>query len=251
MKRRRVSLKIELNREPGAAPLYYQIETILRQQIEDGEPAKGELFYTEKQLQEMFDVSRITVRQAIGSLVNNGYLKRSRGVGTTVVFDKIDETLKRVISFSEEMKLHGITMVTRHCKVALTEPPRAVARELRLAPHEQACWLERVRCAGEHGGPVVYSVTYLRNDRSLSLDAQDYQQSLYRLLEERYGITIVRGRDVLEAVAATRAVADFLGVSEGAPVFKRTRRTFDRAGDPVEYSVCYYPGDKYKYSVEL
>lgn len=78
-----------LNREKGAAPLYSQIVEIIRGQIEKGEFVKGDLFLTEKKLQEIYQVSRITVRQAINELVNEGYLQCSRGIGTTVVLSLI------------------------------------------------------------------------------------------------------------------------------------------------------------------
>ena len=83
--------KMELNRGKGTVPLYFQIASILREQIENGEFAHGDLLYSEKQLQKIFNVSRITVRQAIGALTNEGYLQCSRGIGTTVIFKKIDD----------------------------------------------------------------------------------------------------------------------------------------------------------------
>jgi GntR family transcriptional regulator len=85
----------------------------------------------------------------------------------------------------------------------------------------------------------------------MPLDAEVYAESLYAFLKARYGISVARGEDVLEATLAEGAVAKRLGVPPGFPAFKRTRVTFDRGGTAVEYSVCYYPGDKYKYMVRL
>ena len=67
-----------LNREKGAAPLYSQIADILKKKIEDGEFVSGDSFYTEKNLQEMFQVSRITVRQAVSELETEGYVQERR-----------------------------------------------------------------------------------------------------------------------------------------------------------------------------
>ncbi|MEG0368980.1 MAG: GntR family transcriptional regulator, partial [Hungatella sp.] len=97
-----------LSREKGAPPLYFQLREELKEEIEEEKYKKGDIFLTERQLQEKYKVSRVTVRQAVGDLVNEGYLQCARGVGTIVVFNKIDENLKQVISFSEEMKHHGI-----------------------------------------------------------------------------------------------------------------------------------------------
>ena len=79
-----------LNHAKGAAPLYSQLETILREQIESGEYTKGDVFPTEKMLMEQYQVSRVTVRQACAALINDGYIKSSRGIGTVVIYEKID-----------------------------------------------------------------------------------------------------------------------------------------------------------------
>lgn len=76
----------ELDRRKGATPLYGQIAELLKRQIENGEYASGDRFPSEKQLQERFSVSRMTVRQAVGEMSNAQYLKSGRGVGTRVVY---------------------------------------------------------------------------------------------------------------------------------------------------------------------
>lgn len=78
-----------LNHEKGAAPLYSQLETILKSQIEHGEYTKGDAFPTEKMIMEKYGVSRVTVRQAFAALTNNGYIKSSRGIGTIVTYEKL------------------------------------------------------------------------------------------------------------------------------------------------------------------
>ena len=74
----------QLNREPGAAPLYHQLATILKEKIESGEYTVGDTFPTELQLQQAYQVSRITVRNAIALLTNEGYLECARGIGKIV-----------------------------------------------------------------------------------------------------------------------------------------------------------------------
>lgn len=238
-----------LNREKGAPPLYYQLMEELKEQIENEKYKRGDAFLTEKQLQERYQVSRITVRQAINELVNAGYLQCARGVGTTVVFNKINETLKQVKSFSEEMESHGIIMKTSHCVITKEAAQEKMAENLGICPGAECYRLERVRCAQDM--PIVYSVSYLTGKYKLPLEESLYRDSLYRLLKEEYGIVIARGRDTFEAVAAMEAMGKFLGITPGAPVFKRTRKTYDQDGDILEFTICYYAGDKYKYSIDL
>lgn len=159
-----------LNREKGAAPLYSQIVEIIRGQIENGEFVKGDLFLTEKKLQEIYGVSRITVRQAINELVNEGYLQCSRGIGTTVVYGKIDENLKNLVSFTDEMKLHGKVMNTSYCDMSLIHAGKTVADQLEIAPGEECYRLVRVRSVGEEA--IVYSITYLKKTREYPLNTE-------------------------------------------------------------------------------
>jgi GntR family transcriptional regulator len=240
---------MELIREKGAPPLYFQVENIIKEQIENNEILYGEVLPSEKQLQELYGVSRVTIRQAISSLVNAGYLQCSRGIGTTVVFEKIDENLNRVISFSEEMEQHGIKMETSYCIISLQKTNKIIASNLNIREGEESYKLIRVRCA--KGTPMVYSTTYLKKNYILPLEPKVYMDSLYKLLDSEYGIKIVNGQDTFEATLSNQTIGGFLNIPTGSPIFKRTRKTFDQNNELVEYTICYYPGDKYKYTVEL
>ncbi|MBS6194072.1 MAG: GntR family transcriptional regulator [Clostridiales bacterium] len=238
-----------LNRARGAAPLYSQIADILKGKIENGEFASGDLFYTEKLLQEMFQVSRITVRQAISELEAEGYVQSSRGVGTMVTYGKIDENLKNLVSFTDEMKRHGKEMTTSYCEMSLVKAEKTTAAQLEILPGEDCYRLTRVRSVNDE--PIVYSVTFLKKVREYPLDIHWYMKSLYGFLQTEYGIKVVKGRDTLEAVLATPEMSKYLSVPVDSPIFKRVRKTYDENGEIVEYSLCYYPGARYKYSVEL
>lgn len=238
-----------LNREKGTPPLYHQLKEILKQEIEEEKYKRGALFLTERQLQEKYEVSRVTVRQAVSELVNEGYLQSSRGIGTIVIFNKIDENLNQVISFSEEMERHGITMNTSYCIMSRERAGKAVAENLNIDRDSFCYKLERVRCA--HNIPIVYSITWLTNKYCLPIDNDLYKNSLYKLLKEEYSIVIVRGRDTFEAVLATEMTGKFLNIDSGQPVFRRSRITYDQDDDILEYTICYYAGERYKYSVEL
>lgn len=105
-----------MDRNPGAPPLYAQLEQILKQQIECGTYKKGDFLPTEKELMEKYELSRVTVRQAMTNLVQSGYARARRGIGTDVVYEKVEEQMEGVISFTEEMKKHHIEMQTTYCQ---------------------------------------------------------------------------------------------------------------------------------------
>lgn len=250
-----------LNHEKGAPPLYSQLEAIIKKEIEQGEYNRGDFLPTEKMYMDQYQVSRVTVRQAMAALSQAGYIKCSRGIGTEVIFEKIDEHLKSVISFTDEMKQHNITMETTYCQMEKIRPNAQVAQALRIRKTDFCYCLTRVRCV--HGSPLVYTITYLKDIVELPMDSSFYMESLYQYLNEVHGIRIERGRDTLEASLPSPEVCKFLEIEPQMPVFKRVRQTFlpreefpsletgGRDGMVFEYSVCYYPGSRYKYTVDL
>ena len=239
---------MELTRNKGSIPLYAQIAQEIEEKIIKGEYAPGTIIPSEKQLQAAYMVSRMTVRMAVGDLVNKGYLECMRGIGTIVVYGKIEENLHQVTSFTEEMRQHGITMKTRYCTIESAEAPERVAKALGLSTGASVYRLVRVRCAEDV--PMAYSVTFL-NIPGLPLDPSCYADSLYAFLAKEKGIRVSKGEDTLEAVMTDSTVEKMLDVSRHSPAFKRTRISYDQEGRKIEFSVSYYPGDKYKYSVTL
>lgn len=193
-----------MDRNPGAPPLYAQLEQILKQQIECGTYKKGDFLPTEKELMEKYELSRVTVRQAMTNLVQSGYARARRGIGTDVVYEKVEEQMEGVISFTEEMKKHHIEMQTTYCKMELISPGETVARSLQIPLTEPCYCLKRVRNAV--GKPMVYTITYLKKICELPTEPEPYMESLYQYLREEHGIYIESGRDTLEAALPSEEV---------------------------------------------
>ena len=252
-----------LNREKGAPPLYSQVETILRTDIEHGKYNKGDSFPTENMLMEEYQVESADftfLKQQTGATSGNlsvqidklsqaGYIMSRRGIGTEVTYEKIDEHMKSVISFTDEMKQHNITMNTSYCKMEKITPSTRVAMALEI-PKTDFCYrLTRVR--NVQGSPLVYTITYLKCVVELPLDEKYYMKSLYKFLKDTYQIVIEKGKDTLEAALPSEEVQAFLEIGPAMPVFKRVRKTYLPENEVFEYSICYYPGNRYKYTVDL
>lgn len=87
---------------------------------------------TEKQLQELFQVSRITVRQAIDELVSDGYLVRERAKGTRIVKKKIAENLNSLCNFTNEMKKKNIPYVLHSVNMSVVKADKEIADALEI-----------------------------------------------------------------------------------------------------------------------
>lgn len=238
-----------LDFDKGAQPLYHQIKQILKDKIENGEYKAGEIIPSESELQTIFNVSRITVRQAINELVNEGYLSRKRGKGTIVIPHRIEENLSHIRSFTDEMIARGLKPSTSFAEVSITKAPKKIALALNISEGDDVYRIRRIRCANDE--PIVIFDTYIIRSLDLPLDNDKYYGSLYEVIDKTNGVKITKAIESIEAIVATQDIADMLEVEEGSPILKTIRTSFDSARNPIEYTVCFYRGDKYRYFVFL
>lgn len=241
---------MKLNYNKGAIPLYLQIYEILKEKIESFDYEYGMLIPSELELEKMYKVSRITVRQAIAELEKAGYVRRARGKGTSVTYVKrIDESLSAIRSFTTEMKERGLVPGTSFIEITKEKADEDVASHLELEQGSDVYCLYRVRTADEE--PIVIFETYLSGDYDFPLDKEKYMGAMYDVFEE-IGVKIpVRVRENFQAILADQNMASLLDVKVGSPIFKRSRIAYNVDNKAIEYTISYYRGDRYSYSIEL
>lgn len=231
-------------------PFYYQVYQILLQKIVSDEWEPGDLLPTEKDLQEQFDVSRATVRQALDMLVNEGLIYRQRGRGTFVAEPVIEQGLSRIISFTEDMRQRGLEPGTRLLEVSLNPATEDVAEQLDVSAGEELAYIKRLRLADDK--PMSLENSYLVHRYcSGVLESYDGSQSLRALLEMEFGLRLVRARQTIRAVIATGELAKQLDIDLGAPLLYIRRITYDATKRPVELLKTYHRGDRYVLYNEL
>jgi GntR family transcriptional regulator len=237
-----------LNRSKLSPPMYLQIADKYAKDIEKKVYVCGDIIPSENQISKEYEVSRTTARLALIELENMGYVDRKRGKGTQVIMGKLDEQLKEITSFTDEMKQNGVEMITSFCDIKKIVPNQTIGELLGTDSSSNIFKMERIRMA--QNKPVVYSVTYL-NIEGLSLDTKSYEDSLYRYLKKEMNIIITKAEDQLEAIIADQTLAKYLAVKTGSPIFMRKRKGYSQFNTLVEYSISYYPGERYQYSVVL
>jgi len=224
--------------------LHHQCKELLRQRIQAGEFQPGDTIPPERELEARYGLSRTTVRQAISELVSEGVLYRQQGRGTFVSRHNIPYDLRRLTSFTEDMRLRGHQPATRLLQAGLVTAPEPAVQALGLLS-AQAFLVERLRLAD--GESMGIHTAYL--PPQLAVDPRELAagRSLYGLLAERHHVTVAKAEETLEAVAAPGQVAALLGVRRGMPLMRVERVTYADSGDPVEYVVMLYRADRYKY----
>ena len=236
-----------LNREIPI-PLYYQLKEILLEEIKKALPETP--FPTELELCKQFDISRPTVRQAIQELVIEGYLNRMKGKGTFIAGPKIKQDFLIVLkSFTEEMKEKGLVPTTKVLGLEKTVCDEKVSTALAIPIGSEVAQLTRLRFADNI--PIVVVVTFLPLDKVPDILSQDFENdSLYRILSEKYGYGIHSATRTLEARVADEE-AEQLDMKRGEPIqFIQTIAYLD-TGVPIEYSLAEYRGDKSEFTFEL
>jgi len=99
--------------------------------------------------------------------------------------------------------------------------------------------------------PLSVQTNFLPAVLCPKLEEADLTSSLYRLLENRYGLRLWTGREILRARGATLYEAQLLDIRESTPVMYAERTTYSVGGIPVEYLEAVWRGDRYDFTVTL
>ncbi|MDN5362727.1 MAG: GntR family transcriptional regulator, N-acetylglucosamine utilization regulator [Moorella sp. (in: firmicutes)] len=235
---------------PGSAkPLYEQLKDILKQKITAGELQPGAALPGERQLMETYGVSRVTVRQAIAELVNEGLLYRQHGKGTFVAPKRIERPLARLLGVAEELALEGLDIGIQVIKSGLQEAPPEARQELQLAEGETVFGVTRLITAAHQ--PLLLDASYFPPAIGQLLQNMDLSKDLIYTQLELYGYKISNGRQRISAGRVSREEARYLQCRAGSPVLIVKRTTYVEGGLPIDYSRAIYRGDRYEYHVDL
>lgn len=235
-----------LDRGRDAAPLYRQLHRDLLGLIAGLTP--GDRFPSDRELIEMYAVSRITVQQALRDLVRSGHLVRMQGRGTFVSRPKVERGEPSLNSFTEDMQQKGHRASSRLLRRTTLSPSHDVQAALGLDDGDQTLYLERLMLAD--GEPIAVHYTHLplslcpRTDDWFSAEA--LEGSLYRILEDHCGYRLSEADETVEATVATGDEAALLEVPAGTPLLWLRRVTYLVDGRPVEHSTMGYRNDRYR-----
>lgn len=231
-------------------PLYYQVERDMRHRIESGEWQAGQQIPSEMELCALYDVSRITMRQAIRTLVDDGLIVRARGRGSFVRSAVILEGARGLTSFSDEMAALGMRAGARVLSVRRELASPDVAERLRIESGDAVVVLHRLRYADD--SPIGLQTAYLPSARFPELEQVDLNgRSLYRFLAEQYGVELAEAQETFSVTTINGENARLLQVPDGTPGFRVERRTSDPKQDVFEYVASIMRGDRYRVQLVL
>jgi GntR family transcriptional regulator len=231
-------------------PFYQQLYAILRDEIIGGHWKPGDMLPSETELIEQFEVSRITVRQALELLVEEGLIYRRRGRGTFVAVPGIEQSLNRIVSFTEDMRRRGLHPGTEVISASVIPAPEEIAAKLQVPTGENLARYERLRLAD--GEPMSVEISHLVLRYCPEILKNNYaERPLREELEQSYNIYLVRAHQTIHAIAAGKELSNQLMVAPGAPLFYIERVSYSQQEIPVEFLQLYHRGDRYALYNEL
>jgi len=238
---------LPINRELPT-PLHHQVRGYLLGCIERGELQPGERLLQEREYAARFGISLAPVRQAMLDLVKEGYLYRVPGKGTFVREQKVEEKINILASFSESMRAKGLHATLRIIEQHVGGVPPALRAAI---PGSDQPFLIVQRLALLSGEAIALLSSYLPAQLVPGLEMLDLaNQSLYRVLEERYGIVLARAESVIEVVRCRGAQSTLLGIPAGTPLLQVEGNTYDVEDQFVEFSRVLYRADRFRFTIE-
>lgn len=234
----------------SSEPNYKRIVRLLEAKIQSGDYPPGHRLPPERELCELFGVSRITARQALAELAQRKLVVRNQGQGTFVAKSRIESSLLGFFSISEALKADGKLVSTRVISAEQTAPAADEAIALQSAANAKVFRLTRLRFVD--GEPYALETSAMAAERFPNLGRFDFgARSLYDVLAREYGTQLVRARETLAPVMLTAEQADLLQVRIDQPALRLSRTTYDRDNVAAEAAMALIRGDRCQLLFEL
>ncbi|MCE0487391.1 GntR family transcriptional regulator [Ornithinimicrobium sediminis] len=232
-------------------PYYHQLKEILREQVTTGVLKPGDQLDGEHELCRRYGVSRPVVRQALADLHREDVLDRVRGRGTFVSQPRTSQTLVQFVhGLYDDVVAMGRTLRSEVRQLTVEPADADISQRLRVPPNTPVIRIARLRYVDDE--PWVYTVSHVPFALAPGLLKEDLtDQSLYHLLQERFGLQIQRSDRTVEAQQADPQLAKDLQIKAGDAVLKLGSVSFTADGVPMETFVAYHRGDRSRFEVSL
>ena len=231
-------------------PLHQQIYELLRSNMVQSLWKAGDLFPTELELMDEYQVSRATIRQVMDRLVSEGLIYRQQGRGTFIAEPTLEQGLTRIISFTEDMRRRGLASETQILAMQAIPASEEVAARLGIKPGETVAYLKRLRIANNE--PLCIEESHLIDKMCPGIFEFDFAtQPLREILDTKYDIRITRALQRIHACSAGPETAKLLHVNPHAALLLIERTSFNEWEVPVEFLRLHFRGDRYALHNEL
>lgn len=231
-------------------PYYIQIYNVLKDRIDIGIYKENSMLPSENELVEEFGVTRLTVRNSIKRLKDEGKIYTLKGKGSFVNCPKIEQSLFKFYSFGRNYANSSIETQTKVIQAIVENASEEVCQKLGLNNYEKVNTIIRVRKLD--GIPLIVETSYTPYKLAHTIINGDLEKlSIYDLLENKFNLKIVNAKEYLDPSITDAYYSKLLLVKKGTPVFITERITYTHDLMPIEYRLSVIRSDRFRFSVEL
>jgi GntR family transcriptional regulator len=215
----------------GVEPLYVQLSGVIKRNIEEGHLKPGDPLPSESSLMEAYQVSRITVRNALLRLEYDRQLFKVHGRGTFVAAQELMSITSPFESLEKQLKSRGIEIRHRLVEFKEVYPPEQIKEELKLAAGQQATKIKRVIMAGEKS--IGLRTLFVPLAIGKKLAREELEQEAVLDLLNRHGHKASRMEVRIHATNMWDVDAEYMGVDEASTALVRRVVIWDYEEQPI------------------
>lgn len=229
-------------------PVYLKIHDQIKKEIEEGKWHVGDRLPSERELSETFNVSRMTLRQAVQTLADEGILERKIGSGTYVARKKVQETMIGTTSFSDIVEEQGREPSSKTISYFVTKPSSSEMEKLNLTEKDDILKMERIRYADDV--PICFEVASIPYEIVKNFHKEEITLSLYKAIANEGTRIIGKSSQKISAVIASEKIAHFMDIKRGEAILKVSQISYFDEGTPFEYVRSQYVGERFEFFLE-
>ena len=228
-------------------PAYIRIHDAIKKEIDEGVWEIGQRLPSERDLADDYEVSRMTLRQAITLLVEEGILERRVGSGTYVASHRVQEKMRGTTSFTEIVRSQGKMPSSQLISYQRKPANETEIQQLQLKATDYVIRMERVRFADNV--PLVFEVASIPEELIRSFNREDITEHFFQTLTDN-GYEIGKSQQTIYARNASERVANYLKIPRNHAILALTQLSYFTDGRPFEYVHSQYVGDRFEFYLE-
>lgn len=230
-------------------PLYAQLIDIIYEKIDSKALKEGDKLPSERELCNLYDISRATVRQAMMELEKEAFIYKLHGKGAYISPKKLNQDLSKFYSFSDEMKKLGRKPTSKVIEFEIICSSYKISNKLGIQAGDEVYEIKRLRLADEKA--IMVETTYIPCYRFPNLKKSELEEhAMYEILRNKYNAELTMAEEIFSPTTINDYESNILGIDKNAPAMIVERLTYERE-KIIEYTFGIVRGDKFKYRVVL
>ena len=226
---------------------YNQVKNYIMSLIEEQKVARGEKIPSERELSEALGLSRMTIRQGIELLVNEGILKKELGRGTFFATPHYQQ--KNIRSFTETLRAQGHTPSTIVLESAIVFRLAEISQIMGVPLETRFYKIKRLRLGNDM--PIALETVYIPEKLCPDLAGKNLSDSLYAILKEDYNYVVDRSALSIDAIISNTPLNTIFRVDKPTALLKIISTHFTKDYQKIYYEEAYYRSDLYTYYVDI